>query len=142
MTPCFHPNVDQHGNICLDVLKEKWSAAYSVRTLLLSIQSLLGMSLPCGSQLTPIRSLWMVMLQVSGFIPVCVASTKVHFHCQESCLVKGFVQMTLLGRSRMQKKRHVLSTSHLSRDRSSTAVFLLSLHVAPTEAIQQWQSSQ
>ena len=26
------------GNICLDILKEKWSAAYSVRTILLSIQ--------------------------------------------------------------------------------------------------------
>eukprot|EP00088_Acartia_fossae_P031462 TRINITY_DN32348_c0_g1_i1.p1 TRINITY_DN32348_c0_g1~~TRINITY_DN32348_c0_g1_i1.p1 ORF type:complete len:180 (+),score=31.75 TRINITY_DN32348_c0_g1_i1:37-576(+) len=42
MTPCFHPNVDSHGNICLDILKEKWSALYEVRTILLSIQSLLG----------------------------------------------------------------------------------------------------
>jgi len=41
-TPCFHPNVDQYGNICLDILKEKWSASYDVRTILLSIQSLLG----------------------------------------------------------------------------------------------------
>jgi len=41
-TPCFHPNVDNHGNICLDILKEKWSALYEVRTILLSIQSLLG----------------------------------------------------------------------------------------------------
>lgn len=41
-TPCFHPNVDIYGNICLDILKDKWSAAYSVRTVLLSIQSLLG----------------------------------------------------------------------------------------------------
>eukprot|EP01112_Ceratiomyxa_fruticulosa_P021651 TRINITY_DN769_c0_g1_i1.p1 TRINITY_DN769_c0_g1~~TRINITY_DN769_c0_g1_i1.p1 ORF type:complete len:178 (+),score=42.58 TRINITY_DN769_c0_g1_i1:274-807(+) len=41
-TPCFHPNVDQNGNICLDILKDKWSAVYNVRTLLLSIQSLLG----------------------------------------------------------------------------------------------------
>jgi len=41
-TPCFHPNVDQHGNICLDILKDKWSAANDVRTVLLSIQSLLG----------------------------------------------------------------------------------------------------
>ncbi|XP_040569372.1 ubiquitin-conjugating enzyme E2 C [Lepeophtheirus salmonis] len=39
---CFHPNVDQYGNICLDILKEKWSALYEVRTILLSIQSLLG----------------------------------------------------------------------------------------------------
>ena len=44
VTPCFHPNVDQHGNICLDILKEKWSALYEVRTILLSIQSLLGKS--------------------------------------------------------------------------------------------------
>jgi len=41
-TPCFHPNVDNHGNICLDILKEKWSALYEVRTILLSIQSLLA----------------------------------------------------------------------------------------------------
>jgi len=41
-TPCFHPNVDQNGNICLDILKEKWSAALDVRTMLISIQSLLG----------------------------------------------------------------------------------------------------
>ena len=41
-TSCFHPNVDTAGNICLDILKDKWSAAYSVRTLLISIQSLLG----------------------------------------------------------------------------------------------------
>ena len=42
VTPCFHPNVDQHGNICLDILKEKWSALYDVRTILISIQSLLA----------------------------------------------------------------------------------------------------
>lgn len=41
-TPIFHPNVDNAGNICLDILKEKWSALYDVRTILLSLQSLLG----------------------------------------------------------------------------------------------------
>lgn len=41
ITPCFHPNIDMSGNICLDILKEKWSALYDVRTILLSIQSLL-----------------------------------------------------------------------------------------------------
>ncbi|ONK67514.1 uncharacterized protein A4U43_C05F830 [Asparagus officinalis] len=41
-TSCFHPNVDVFGNICLDILQDKWSSAYDVRTILLSIQSLLG----------------------------------------------------------------------------------------------------
>ncbi|KAH9621633.1 hypothetical protein KSS87_018326, partial [Heliosperma pusillum] len=44
-TPCFHPNVDGLGGICLDILEKdsgKWSSAYDVRTILLSIQSLLG----------------------------------------------------------------------------------------------------
>lgn len=41
-TPCFHPNVDAAGNICVDFLKERWSAAYSVSSLLVSLQSLLG----------------------------------------------------------------------------------------------------
>lgn len=58
VTPCFHPNVDQFGNICLDILKEKWSAAYNVRTILLSIQSLLSdpnLESPLNSQAA---SLW------------------------------------------------------------------------------------
>uniref|UniRef100_A0A8C4NBK1 Ubiquitin-conjugating enzyme E2 C n=1 Tax=Eptatretus burgeri TaxID=7764 RepID=A0A8C4NBK1_EPTBU len=42
VTPCFHPNVDCEGNICLDILKDEWSALYDVRTILLSLQSLLS----------------------------------------------------------------------------------------------------
>ncbi|XP_075869452.1 ubiquitin-conjugating enzyme E2 C-like isoform X2 [Nelusetta ayraudi] len=42
LTSCFHPNVDNQGFICLDILKDKWSALYDVRSILLSIQSLLG----------------------------------------------------------------------------------------------------
>lgn len=43
ITPCFHPNVDHtSGVICLDILKDQWSALYDVTTILLSIQSLLG----------------------------------------------------------------------------------------------------
>ena len=42
VTPCFHPNVDAAGNICLDILKDRWSATYSVAAILQSIRSLLG----------------------------------------------------------------------------------------------------
>lgn len=42
-THCFHPNVDANGgHICLDILKDKWTPAFSVRTVLLSVQALLG----------------------------------------------------------------------------------------------------
>jgi len=41
-TPIFHPNIDMAGRICLDILKDKWSAVYNVQSILLSLQSLLG----------------------------------------------------------------------------------------------------
>jgi len=41
-TPIYHPNIDFSGRICLDILKDKWSAIYNVQTVLLSLQSLLG----------------------------------------------------------------------------------------------------
>ncbi|WOH15632.1 hypothetical protein DCAR_0935175 [Daucus carota subsp. sativus] len=44
-TGCFHPNVDIYGTICLDILPDKWSSAYDLSIILLSIQSLLGAAL-------------------------------------------------------------------------------------------------
>ncbi|KAJ9668435.1 Ubiquitin-conjugating enzyme E2 11 [Coniosporium apollinis] len=41
-TPIYHPNIDFSGRICLDILKDKWSAIYNVQSVLLSLQSLLG----------------------------------------------------------------------------------------------------
>ncbi|SCW01392.1 LAFE_0D11562g1_1 [Lachancea fermentati] len=41
VSPMWHPNVDMSGNICLDILKDQWTAVYNVQTILLSLQSLL-----------------------------------------------------------------------------------------------------
>lgn len=42
ISPMFHPNVYASGELCLDILQNRWSPTYDVSSILTSIQSLLN----------------------------------------------------------------------------------------------------
>jgi len=58
LTKIYHPNVDKLGRICLDILKDKWSPALQIRTVLLSIQALMSAPNPDDPLDNNVAELW------------------------------------------------------------------------------------
>jgi len=57
-TKIYHPNIDKLGRICLDILKDKWSPALQIRTVLLSIQALLSAPNPDDPLANDVAEAW------------------------------------------------------------------------------------
>lgn len=62
ITKIYHPNIDRLGRICLDILKDKWSPALQIRTVLLSIQALLSAPNPDDPLANDVAELWKVII--------------------------------------------------------------------------------
>lgn len=60
MTKIYHPNIDKLGRICLDILKDKWSPALQIRTVLLSIQALLSAPNPDDPLANDVAEQWKI----------------------------------------------------------------------------------
>ena len=66
LTRIYHPNIDRLGRICLDVLKNNWSPALQIRTILLSIQALLGAPNPEDPLNEAVAKQWKVGITDKG----------------------------------------------------------------------------
>jgi len=58
LTKIYHPNIDKLGRICLDILKDKWSPALGIRTVLISIQALLSAPNPDDPLANDVADMW------------------------------------------------------------------------------------
>jgi ubiquitin-conjugating enzyme E2 D/E len=57
-TKLYHPNVGQHGEICLDILKKSWTPIESISKVLVSVYYLLSTPDPDDSLAAEIASLY------------------------------------------------------------------------------------
>jgi len=81
-TKIWHPNISsQTGAICLDILKNEWSPALTIRTALLSIQALLSAPEPDDPQDAEVANMY--KKDYKGFVKTAKMWTEV-FASQEN----------------------------------------------------------
>ncbi|KAG0429224.1 hypothetical protein HPB47_023838 [Ixodes persulcatus] len=85
MTKIYHPNIDKLGRICLDILKDKWSPALQIRTVLLSIQALLSAPNPDDPLANDVAEQW----KVNEAEAIRTECQKLHGHCIDDGRVRG-----------------------------------------------------
>ena len=80
LTKFYHPNMDKLGRICLDILKDKWSPALQIRTVLLSIQALLSAPNPYDLLANDVAEMWKTNE------PQALANGEKTMRCTRACL--------------------------------------------------------
>ena len=82
LTKIYHPNIDKLGRICLDILKDKWSPALQIRTVLLSIQALLSAPNPDDPLANDVAEMWKTNE------PQALANGEKTMRCTRACLCR------------------------------------------------------
>lgn len=91
VTKVWHPNVSSaNGAICLDILKDQWSPALTLKTALLSLQALLSSPEPADPQASSIHVCF-------SHAKLGVLLQKVSFQVSRNTVVKAKVEVLRIG---------------------------------------------
>jgi len=124
LTKIWHPNISSvTGAICLDILKDQWAAAMTLRTVLLSIQALLASPEPDDPQDAVVAQQYKE--QPDAFLKTAKYWTKTYAdgegELDNECLNK-LKQLTDMGFDR-ETSQTALSTHAWSVERAVEALF-------------------